>query len=235
VRIERTVIPATRKVLIIAACTWLFAGAVPASGTSFDDVRGQAPVQGDAARGATRAQVCAACHGAQGIAVAPTFPNLAGQSATYLYVQLRAFKDGARDNPIMKPLASTLSDRDMRDVAAHFASLPGKRGSGAAEQPSRGYTLFHDGDPAKGIPPCQGCHGSDGRGPHPDPTSTAPQPAWASFPVLAGQNPVYVTEQLKAFRDGTRIGTSNDRIMQGVARNLDEADIQALATYISSQ
>lgn len=234
-RTERVVIPAIRNALIIAACAGILAGMAPASGGSFDDVRKQAPVQGDAARGAAGAQVCATCHGANGLAVAPMFPNLAGQSQTYLYVQLRAFKDGARDNPIMKPMASALSDRDMRDIAAHFASLPGKPVSAAVREPSRGETLFHDGDPARGIPPCQGCHGSDGRGPRPDPTSTAPQPAWASFPVLAGQNAVYVAEQLKAFRDGTRAGLSNDRVMQGVAGNLDDRDIQALAAYISSQ
>ncbi|MGH8212841.1 MAG: c-type cytochrome, partial [Rhodanobacteraceae bacterium] len=192
-------------------------------------------VQGDAARGAPKAAVCAACHGAQGVAVAPTFPNLAGQSQTYLYVQLRAFKDGARDNAVMKPMASALSDRDMRDVSAHFASLPGKAGSARSAAVSRGGTLFHEGDPAKGIPPCQGCHGIDGRGPHPDPARTAPRPAWSTFPTLAGQNTNYVVEQLKGFRGGTRVGTSNDKVMQGVARNLDDDDIQALAAYIASQ
>ena len=206
-----------------------------AANAPFDDVRRQLPIQGDAARGAAKAAACAACHGAQGVATAPTFPNLAGQSPTYLYVQLRAFKDGARDNAVMKPMASLLSDQDMRDVAAHFAALPGKTASAAATADSRGGTLFHEGDPAKGIPPCQGCHGSDGRGPRPETVSTAPQPAWSTFPALAGQNAIYVMEQLKTFREGTRIGTSNDKVMQGVARNLDDADMQAVATYIATQ
>ncbi|HEY3521920.1 MAG TPA: c-type cytochrome [Rhodanobacteraceae bacterium] len=208
---------------------------VVAAAPPFDDVRGQLPVRGDAARGAAKAAACAACHGAQGIAIAPTFPNLAGQSPTYLYVQLRAFKDGARDNAVMKPMASALSDQDMLDIASHFASLPGKTGSATATGDSRGRTLFHEGDPAKGIPPCQGCHGADGRGPRPAPASNAPQPAWSTFPALAGQNAIYVAEQLKAFREGTRLGTSNDKVMQSVARNLDDADMQALATYIATQ
>jgi cytochrome c553 len=206
-------------------------GVALAASPRFDDLRKQAPIRGDAAAGAAKADVCAACHGSNGIAVAPTFPNLAGQSATYLYVQLRAFKDGARDNAVMQPLAKTLTDQDMRNLAAHFASLPGKH---APQQSSRGSILFHDGDAAQGIPPCQGCHGIDGRGPRPDFTSTAPQPAWSTFPVLAGQNAPYVLEQLKAYRDGTRVGTSNDKVMQGVARNLGAADMQALAEYVSS-
>ncbi len=223
-------------IAIAAGCAFLHVGANFAANTPFDDVRKQPAVHGDAARGATKTAVCTACHGPQGIAVAPTFPNLAGQSQTYLYVQLRAFKDGTRDNGVMKPMASALSDQDMRDVAAHFASLPAKTGSTiSTEAVSRGDVLFHDGDPMKGIPPCQGCHGPDGRGPRSDPASTAPQPAWPTFPALAGQNEPYIAEQLKAFHDGTRVGTSNDKVMQGVARNLDEADIQALAAYIAAQ
>jgi cytochrome c553 len=210
------------------------AGVALAATAPFDDLRKQAPIHGDAAAGATKAATCAACHGAKGIAVAPTFPNLAGQSATYLYVQLRAFKDGARVNAVMQPLAKALSDQDMRNLAAHFASLPGKPASRATPASSRGATLFHDGDTAQGVPPCQGCHGVDGRGPRPDPTSTAPQPAWSTFPVLAGQDAPYVLAQLKAYHDGTRVGTSNDKVMQGVAHNLSAADMRALAKYVST-
>lgn len=199
----------------------------------FDDLRRQQPIQGDASAGAAKAATCAACHGANGIAIAPTFPNLAGQSATYLYVQLRAYKDGSRKNAVMKPLATVLSDRDMRDLAAHFAALPAKTATGDG-QASRGRTLYHDGDPSLGVPACQGCHGRDGHGPRPDPTNTAPQPAWSTFPALAGQNVPYVLEQLKAYHDGTRTHTSNDKVMQGVAENLTDSDMQALAAYVSS-
>ncbi len=227
-------IPRRMWIAAILACAVPRIDAAPAASASFEDLRAQPPVHGDAVHGATKAAVCAACHGPQGIAVAAVFPNLAGQSQTYLYVQLRAFKDGARDNAVMKPLAAALSDQDMRDIAAHFASLPGKSAAAGAESP-RGSILFHQGDPQKGIPPCQGCHGPDGRGPRPDPANRAPQPPWSTFPLLAGQNAAYVEEQLRAFRDGTRIGTSNDKIMQGVARNLGDADMQALAAYIASQ
>src|SRR6185437_4192825 len=223
------------RAAIVASVAWvaMVVGLASAVTPQFDDLRNQTPIHGDAAAGATKAATCAACHGAQGIAVAPTFPNLAGQSASYLYVQLRAFKDGARVNAVMQPLAKALTDQDMRNLAAHFASLPGKLASQAQES-SRGSILFHDGDATKGVPPCQGCHGVEGKGPHPDPGSTAPQPAWSTFPVLAGQNAPYVLEQLKAYRDGTRVGTSNDKVMQGVAHNLSEDDMHALADYVSS-
>jgi cytochrome c553 len=226
----------TTRVAIVAsiAPVAMALGVALAATAPFDDLRKQAPIHGDAAAGATKAALCAACHGAKGIAAAPVFPNLAGQSETYLYVQLRAFKDGSRDNAVMQPLAKSLTDQDMRNLAAHFASLPGKPAAGVAETSSRGSILFHDGDAAQGVPPCQGCHGIDDRGPHPDPTRTTPQPAWSTFPVLAGQNAQYVLEQLKAYHDGTRLGTSNDKVMQGVARNLSADDMHALADYVST-
>lgn len=224
----------THAATVASIALAMVVGVALAATPQFDDLRNQAPIHGDAAAGAAKAAVCAACHGPKGIAVAPTFPNLAGQSATYLYVQLRAFKDGARENAVMQPLAKALTDRDMRNLAAHFASLPGKSAAPATQASSRGSSLFHEGDAAQGVPPCQGCHGVDGKGPRPDPASAAPQPAWSTFPVLAGQNAPYVLAQLQAYHDGTRVGTSNDKVMQGVARNLNEADMRALADYVSS-
>jgi len=226
----------TTHAATVASITLTMAvGAALAATPQFDDLRNQAPIHGEAAAGAAKAAVCAACHGPKGIAVAPTFPNLAGQSATYLYVQLRAFKDGARENAVMQPLAKALSDRDIRNLAAHFASLPGKSAAPATQASSRGSILFHEGDAAQGVPPCQGCHGVDGKGPRPDPASAAPQPAWSTFPVLAGQNAPYVLAQLQAYHDGSRVGTSNDKVMQGVAHNLSEADMRALADLVSGK
>lgn len=225
---------ATRVAIVASVTSAMAVGVALAATPPFDDLRNQAPIRGDMAAGAAKAAACAACHGPKGIAVAPTFPNLAGQSATYLYVQLRAFKDGARANAVMQPLAKALTDQDMRNLAAHFASLPGKSALKAAQKSLRGAIVFHDGDPAQGVPPCQGCHGVNGKGPRPDPASTATQPAWATFPVLAGQNAQYVLAQLNAYHDATRVGTSNDKVMQGVAHNLSEADMRSLADYVSS-
>lgn len=71
------------------------------------------------------ATVCAACHGANGVSVSDTIPNLAGQRAAYLETQLKALKDGSRKNPIMNAIATQLSGEDISNVAAFFASLPG--------------------------------------------------------------------------------------------------------------
>lgn len=71
------------------------------------------------------AEVCAACHGANGVSVGDTIPNLAGQRAPYLENQLKALKEGNRKNPFMNPIAAQLSPADIANVAAYFASLPG--------------------------------------------------------------------------------------------------------------
>ena len=200
---------------------------------AWTDLRRQQPISGDARAGHAKSTVCAACHGPQGLAIAPNFPNLAGQSATYLYVQLKTFKSGRRSDPIMSGQAATLSDADMRNLAAYYASLP-PRPSAQADAASRGGQLFLDGDPARGVPPCQGCHGAAGQGPRVYP-GDAPQPPWATFPRLRGQSAIYVTKALTDFSSGARGGTSNARIMHGVARTLDDADIRALSTYIATQ
>lgn len=197
------------------------------------DLRGTQPITGDAAAGAGKAAVCAACHGADGLSVVPQFPSLAGQSATYIYVQLQAYKDGWRDNAVMVGQVAALSDQDMRDLAAHYATLAPKA-TQSADATSRGGQLYHDGDGTLGIPACQGCHGPDGRGPRPDPSSTAPQPAWSTFPAVAGQPADYVLAQLKAYHDGSRGGSSNTEVMRGAVASLGEQDMQALATYIST-
>ncbi|WP_236585597.1 c-type cytochrome [Dyella sp. EPa41] len=199
----------------------------------FLDVRGQLPIAGSAHDGEGKATVCAACHGPKGIAVAPNFPNLAGQSATYLYLQLKQFKGGQRGDAIMSAQAANLSDADMRDLASYFASLPA-RPPGSAEPPSAGAQLYLEGDPARGIPPCQGCHGGDAMGPRVE-ANGKPQPPWASFPRLRGQSAVYVIKELNDFRAGTRSDSSNARIMHAIAGTLNDDDIQRLSAYLSSR
>jgi cytochrome c553 len=196
------------------------------------DLRRMQPISGDAQAGAGKAAVCAACHGAQGVAIAPNFPNLAGQSATYLYVQLKEFHNGQRSDPVMTGQAAALSDTDMRDLAVHFASLAPKP-AGRNEADSRGAQLFLAGDPAQGIPPCQGCHGPAALGPQPH-ASSAPQPPWATFPRLRGQSALYVTKQLGDFKSGARGGSSNAKVMHGIASTLGDDDVQALSTWLNA-
>lgn len=196
------------------------------------DLRRLQPVSGDAVAGAGKVKVCVACHGAQGVAIAPEFPNLAGQSATYLYVQLKEFYSDQRIGMVMNGQVAALSDADMRDVASYYAALASKP-AGRVDAASRGAQLYLAGDPAKGIPPCQGCHGPDGAGPRPH-WSSAPQPPWAAFPHLRGQSSQYLAHELHDFRIGTRAGSSNAKVMQGVAATLDDDDVQALSAYLEA-
>ena len=78
---------------------------------------------GDAAAGKEKSAVCAACHGGAGISPTPVWPNLAGQKEQYLIAQLKAFKDGTRQNAQMSPMTTGLSDEDMANLAAYYASL----------------------------------------------------------------------------------------------------------------
>ena len=80
-------------------------------------------IAGDAAAGKAKAQLCAGCHGADGISTQPIFPNLKGQKEEYLKISLKAFKDGSRKNGTMNGMASTLSDADIDNLAAYFSSL----------------------------------------------------------------------------------------------------------------
>lgn len=217
------------------------AGTDAVARTPFLDLRAQPPIRGDAAAGASQATVCNACHGADGQGTAPMFPDLAGQSPTYLYVQLKAFHGGQRADPVMAPLAAPLDDAAMRNLAAHYATLPADPGvNPAADTPGHasGAALFHAGDPPRGIPPCQGCHGPAGIGPRVNAQGADPgRPGlpWATVPRLRGQSPAYVAKALREFRDGERGRTSNAMIMQGVARSLTDADIQALADYLGTR
>jgi cytochrome c553 len=225
--------------LLAAAMLWLpmfsaaAAGASATKPAAWTDLRQQQPITGDAPAGQAKSVVCAACHGPHGVAIAPNFPNLAGQSATYLYVQLKTLKNGQRKDPIMSGQAAALSDADMRNLATYYASLPAKP-AGLADAASRGGQLFLGGDPAQGVPPCQGCHGPTGEGPRVY-LSDAPQPPWSTFPRLHGQSAIYVTKALGDFSSGARNGTSNALIMHGVAKTLSDADIQALSAYIATQ
>lgn len=80
-------------------------------------------VAGDAAAGKSKSAVCSACHGANGISAIPNYPNLAGQKEAYLFKQMKAFKDGTRKDAVMAPMAKPLSEADMADLSAYYASL----------------------------------------------------------------------------------------------------------------
>lgn len=77
----------------------------------------------DVEKGKAKAATCIGCHGVNGISAIPTYPNLAGQKAGYTDSQLKAFRDGVRKNPTMKAMTSSLSDDDIANLAAYYASL----------------------------------------------------------------------------------------------------------------
>ena len=81
-----------------------------------------AALAGDAAEGEKKVATCTACHGKDGMAIAPIYPNLAGQSEQYLVKALKAYKSGARNDPMMKPMVAALSDADIENLAAYYSS-----------------------------------------------------------------------------------------------------------------
>lgn len=177
---------------------------------------------GDAAAGQGKAAACGACHGMDGNSTDPQYPKLAGQHESYIARQLAHFKAGQRQNPIMMGMAAPLSEQDMHDLGAYFAtkkSLPGVADASLVEQ---GQTLFRQGDPDRGIPACMACHSIDGRG----------NPG-AMYPQLTSQHAQYVEAKLKAWHDGATWGDdAQAKIMPAIAQKLDPKDIAALASYI---
>ncbi|MGH8159137.1 MAG: c-type cytochrome [Rhodanobacter sp.] len=177
---------------------------------------------GDATAGQAKAAVCGACHGLDGNSSDAQYPKLAGQSEQYIVHQLNSFKAGKRQNPIMLGMATPLSEQDMHDIGAYFASkssLPGVADQALVEH---GETLFRQGDTTRGIPACMACHSIDGRG----------NPG-AMYPQLASQHAQYIEATLKAWHDGTTWGDeAHAQIMPSIAQKLNADDIAALASYI---
>jgi cytochrome c553 len=175
---------------------------------------------GSVETGATKAIVCHACHGANGNSTNPEWPSLAGLGADYIAEQLKNFKEGKRNNPVMMPNATALSADDMADLGAYFDSLTN---TGLEADPSywqAGEKLYRGGDQARAIPACMACHGPTGRGNEP-----------AKFPALGGQQSVYVMKQLNDYASGAR-STGPNGIMQTVAKRLSPDDIRNLASYL---
>jgi cytochrome c553 len=201
-----------------------------AAAGGFVDLRRAAAIEGDATAGAAKVAVCVACHGPDGNAVVPAFPALAGQHAGYLYQSLDGFRRRGDPASPMTPQVQNLSDADLRDIAAYFASRPRTPPPAAMPGDSPGARLFREGDPSRGIAPCQGCHGPAAQG-HPLRTDLA---RYDYYPALAAQQPDYIAARLRHYRDGNPDDTSNALIMRGVARNLDDTAIAELAAWLGT-
>lgn len=177
---------------------------------------------GDAAAGQGKAAACGACHGMDGNSSDAQYPKLAGQHEAYIVRQLSHFKAGQRQNPIMMGMAASLSEQDMHDLGAYFASKQSLPGVADAALVEHGEKLFRQGDADRGIPACMACHSIDGRG----------NPG-AAYPQLTSQHAQYVEKTLKAWHDGTTWGDdAQAKIMPAIAQKLDDKDIAALSSYI---
>lgn len=168
------------------------------------------------------AQVCVACHGADGNSSAPANPHLAGQHAEYIAKQLRDYKaNKERKNPVMMGMATPLTPEDMRDVAAYYSIQKPKPGAAKdKELVVLGQKLYRGGNPATGVPACASCHGPNGSG------------IPAQYPRLAGQFAEYTAAQLRLFRSEERANDLN-RMMRGAAARMTDREILAVSEYLA--
>lgn len=171
---------------------------------------------------------CASCHGAQGGGQAAAgFPRLAGLNAVYLERQLDDFANGTRENAVMKPIASALSEDERKALAGYYSRLPvpARAATPASSSPADndlGQRLALRGRWKQQVPGCVQCHGPHGIG------------VGANFPPLAGQPAQYIADQLQAWKHGSR---SNDPLdlMKHVASVLDAKDIEAVSRWFAAQ
>jgi len=203
---------------IALTLTMLFGALAANNATAFD---------GDATAGKAKSAVCAACHGADGNAPVNIYPKLAGQNAEYLYKQLKDLKLGmtsggseGRMDPVMSGMTMALSDQDMKDLSAFYASLNMSEGTTPEDVVAAGTKLYKAGDAERGIPACAACHGPRGNG-----TSLA------GFPKISFQHPEYIKAQLEKFRSGARNNDQNG-MMVDISKKLTDQDIEILSKYL---
>lgn len=185
---------------------------------------------GDPEAGKQKSTPCATCHGANGNSVNPAWPNLAGQGEKYLVNQLQLFKEKIRINTLMNPQAVNLSEQDILDLAAFFASQSPSSGTADIEKEFQGEQLYvigeriyRGGNSETGVPACMSCHAPNGVG------NVA-----AKFPRLAGQHAVYTAAQLRTYRSGARYQTDDNlNMMKDIASYMTEQEIEAVAEYIA--
>ena len=170
---------------------------------------------------------CMTCHGANGAGMAPTaYPRIAGLDADYMAKQLRDFRVGMRNNPIMMPMAKNLTDDEITAVSAYYAAMPAPTPTALAPADDLTKTavdLVRWGDwTGRDLPACGQCHAPDGNG------------IGSHFPGIAGQQASYIKAQLQAWKAGTR---ANDPLglMKTVADRLTDAEIDDLSAYYAAQ
>ena len=186
-------------------------------------VSAQVLAKGDPAAGEAKSAICAACHGVDGNSMVATWPKLAGQHEPYLARQIRLIKSGARPVPEMAGIVPGLSDQDIDDLAAFFASKTNNGGVADESLVELGQRVYRAGNAENGVPACMACHGPAGEG---NPLS--------GYPALAGQHAVYTAKLLNRFRDGENWGEkdASSHVMNGVAARMTVEEIEAVSSYI---
>lgn len=181
-------------------------------------------IAGDAELGKAKSAMCTACHGANGNSAAPIWPKLAGQHEEYTARQLSLFKNNSRKGTVMGGMSAALSNEDMSNLGAFYASQKSTTGSADESLIDAGKALYQGGRADMKIPACMACHGMAGKG---NPLS--------GYPVVAGQHATYSEQRLKAFRSGETAGSDDDvngKIMASIAKHLTDDEIKAVASYM---
>lgn len=184
------------------------------------------PIVGNAVTGKEKSTVCATCHGPEGngITSAPIWPKIAGQSEEYLINELTEFHKGdkgKRFDPVMYGMTQNLSEQDIADLAAYYASQAPTPGVAKEALVALGEKIYRGGNVKSGVPACSACHGPRGEG-------NAP----ANFPRVSGQNAEYIVDQLKKFKNGVRSDDTN-AIMRDISKHMTDEEIQAVSSYVS--
>jgi len=182
-------------------------------------------VTGDAAAGEAQAAACGACHGQDGASpIDPSYPVLAGQNELYTLRQLEMIQSDARPIALMAGQLNGKSRQDLANLAAYYASLPGKVGQAQGDDDTLALAerLYRGGSLEKGVAACISCHAPTGLG-------NAP----AGFPAIGGQPAAYTIVQLTEYREGRRAtDEAYGGMMRGVASRLTDTEIAALADYL---
>ncbi|WP_340123436.1 c-type cytochrome [Methylobacter svalbardensis] len=194
--------------------------------------------QGNINAGKQKTASCTSCHGDNGNSLVSTFPKLAQQHGSYLKQQLHAFKDGSRNDPMMSALAQSLTDEDIADISAYYATqkisentLPVLDADDEDEKPAaskdiqtliaQGSDLYRNGDLTREVSACIACHGPFGEGNKP-----------ASFPALKSQHADYLIKALTDFKSGSR-SNNPENIMHMIAKKMTDEEIKAVSYRIS--
>ncbi|THD46954.1 MAG: c-type cytochrome [Bradyrhizobium sp.] len=200
--------------------------AIAASATAQAEDKGNGKADVSQAELKAKTDYCKTCHGLSGQGFRGSFPmpRLAGQQPEYLENQLQAFIDRRRTNPVMFNVAHVLSPPMLKALAEHFRDLnPKPLGGAPKELVAEGKKIYEDGIPKAEVPPCASCHGPEAKGSD-------------AFPRLAGQLHDYIFRKLTSWdkeRGQDKAKPDNSAIMGPIAHNLTEAQVRAVAAYLS--